>query len=272
MKNKGIFCVSLDTELLWGRWDKDYEKFISRAKKVRTIVGDLLSLFDKYEISATWAIVGALYKKSDKEYPELWSAPDLIDKIKKYSNQEIACHSYSHKEFAKLKKGEAKEELRKCPKAKSFVFPRNKIAHLEILKKHGYIAYRGYEPHLRGFRNSKLLKFIEIFDLLLLIPHTSKPEKVKGLVNIPGNMYFLSARGLRKHIPLNIRYLKAKRSIDKAIKKGGVFHLWFHPIDLADNTERQLLELEKILKYAHKRVEEDKLLNLTMEKIATTQG
>lgn len=268
---KGIFCISLDTELLWGRWDMDYAEFIPRAKKVRGIVDDLLALFDKYEIGATWAVVGSLYENSNKTNPELWGAPDLIKKIKIHKQHEIGCHSYSHREFTKLTKREAEEEVKKCPKAKSFIFPRNKVAYLDLLRKHGYVSYRGYEPHLQNFQNSKLLKIIEIADLLLLIPHTSEPHKHKGLINISGSMYFLSERGLRKHIPNNFRYLKAKRSINRAIKRKEIFHLWFHPIDLADNTKEQLSELEKILKYAHSRIEVGSLLNLTVEEIATTQ-
>jgi hypothetical protein len=247
---KGVFCISIDTELLWGRKDLDYSKFVSKTKKERIIIKKILKLFDKYNIPSTWAIVGKLSEGKD----QLWSGKDIIREIKKHKNQEIGSHSYTHPEFTKLNSSEADYEIRNS-KAKSFVFPRNKIKYLYLLKKYKFVTYRGMDK-----------SFQEL--LIPRIPPVYTPSKTSGLLNIPGSMYFPSARSLKKYIPKNLRFFKSKLGIDSAIKHHKVFHIWFHPVDFADRTEELLQEFEKILKYANQKRNDGKLEIKNMEQIA----
>ncbi len=109
---KGIFCISIDTELLWGRNPSKWQEFYPRAKKVRLIVKRLLKLFEKYQIPATWAIVGNLYlEPTADKYSNFLHSPDIIRDIRKYKNQEIGCHSFSHPDFDKISKKEAEKEV-----------------------------------------------------------------------------------------------------------------------------------------------------------------
>ena len=59
--NKGVFVISIDYEYAWGYRDQtlspEWEKRINGETK---ITKRLLDLFEKYQISATWAIVGHL--------------------------------------------------------------------------------------------------------------------------------------------------------------------------------------------------------------------
>lgn len=249
---KGVFCISIDLELLWGRKDLDYSKFIAKTKKERKIIKHLLNLFKKYEIPTTWATVGKLMEKGDP----LWYAPDIIKMIKKVQNQEIGSHSYTHPEFTKIDSSEAVREYKK-PKSRSFVYPRNKIKYLYLLKKSGFKAYRGKDK--------------TNFEVLMpRIPPVYKPQIKKGLVNIPGSMYFVSARGIRKLIPAKLRYLKAKLGIQAAVKENKIFHLWFHPVDFADQGEKLFKDLELTLKFADKKRREDKLEIKNMLQIANS--
>ena len=244
--NKGILCISIDTELLWGRLETDHNPFISRAQKTRRIIKQLLVLFEKYDIPATWAIVGSLYipPNNKVKYSNLWHAPEIIKEIKKHKNQEIACHSYSHPNFDQITLKQAETEIKKCIelakkqgiKLNSFVFPKNIIKHLDSLKKHGFTNYRGHDK-----RNWELL--------LPTPPPVYTPSKNNGLICIPGSMYFTSSRGTKKYIPGSLRVIKAKMGINKAIKESKVFHTWFHPIDLTDQPTKLLGALENILKY-----------------------
>lgn len=257
---KGTFCISLDLELLWGR-PENYHIFVDRAKKVRLVVKKLLALFVKYNIPATWAIVGKLISKPSKnvQFKNLWYAPDLLRLIKATPTHEIASHSFTHPEFDKISKQAAENELLNCVSAakkqgvvlRSFVFPRNKVAHLNILKKHGIRSFRGAGP-VFPFCGTVFEKVYELMDYILLTPQTGKPSRKSGLLNIPGTMYFLSARGMRKYLPVSVRVLKAKAGIKKAVENRELFHLWFHPIDLAEETEKLLFGLEEIVKYAAK--------------------
>lgn len=269
--HKAVFCISLDTELLWGRRDVGYEKFIKRAGSIRQIIKKLLAIFDKYGIHATWAIVGSLFLPS-REYVEsdsLWRGADIVKEIRSHKNQEIACHSFTHPEFTKLSLKEAEEEISQClhlakksgVTLQSFVFPRNLIKHLGVLNKYKFCAYRGPE----GAKN----KILQMLDYLLLIPHSSKITKQGSLLNIPGTMYYLSARGFRKYIPYQIRVNKAINGINHAIKNGSIFHLWFHPIDLADNSKNLLRGIEEIMAYVKKKEKEGVIKSQNMQEISS---
>lgn len=125
---KGIFVISLDFELLWGV--RDHATISTYGKQIlgaRTAVNEILSLFQTYQIHATWGIVGFLFfehKKmlldnlpkelpkynrshlsnyeylyeigeSESEDPYHFGA-SLIKEIYQTQNQEIASHTFSH--------------------------------------------------------------------------------------------------------------------------------------------------------------------------------
>ncbi|QQG43497.1 MAG: polysaccharide deacetylase family protein [Candidatus Daviesbacteria bacterium] len=260
---KGVLCISIDTELLWGRWDKNYQPFIERTKKERAVIRNLLSLFKKYQIPVTWAVVGNLFLEQKNKDAKLWSGKDIIKLIQENKIHEIASHSFSHIEFDKATKDEAESEISKSVKIArennvnltSFVFPRNKTGHLRLLKKYGFKSFRG--PDKR------------IWELISpTIPPVYEPYIQSGLVVIPGSMYFVSTRGMKKYIPPNLRFLKAKLGIENAIKNKKVFHLWTHPIDLVDNNNQLLCELEKILIYATEKKTQGQLEIKNMGEIA----
>lgn len=248
--NKSIFCISIDTELLWGRKDLDYSKFIEKTKKERKIIKKLLLLFQKYEIPVTWAIVGKLYEKGDK----LWSGQDIINWIKKEKIHELGSHTYSHEIMSKISLEKADIEIRKS-KAASFVFPRNKIKYLHLLRKYGFKSYRAKDK--------------SEYELLIpRFPPTGKAVKLNNLVAIPSSMYFVSSRGFRKFIPSSLRLFKSILGINKAIKNNEIFHIWFHPADFTENSNALFSELEEVLKYANKKRSEGKLEIKTMQQIA----
>lgn len=275
---KGVFCVSVDLELLWGRRNrKEMDLFIPLIKDENGLTGvisSLLSLFKKYSMPATWAIVGKIFIKSDEKDSHLWSGTNLISLIREDPSQEIACHSYTHPEFDQIPESQAEEELKKCVeiasknkiRLSSFVYPRNKIKYLHLLKKYSFNCYRGDTINYLEFSNP----FKDIFKIIsmLIIPKTAKISREEGLINIPGTMYFFSTRGLRGYAPYGIKYWKAKKSIDRAISKKQLFHLWFHPVDFAKDKKRQLKELEKILIYASQKQSQGLLETKNMKQIS----
>src|SRR6266478_1850693 len=99
---KGIFCISIDLELLWGRKDLDYSKFINKTKKERNIIKKLLALFKKYNIPTTWATVGKLYTGKNP----LWSGKDIVKLIKNQKIHELGSHTYSHEIITDISKEE----------------------------------------------------------------------------------------------------------------------------------------------------------------------
>ena len=136
------FYISLDFELFWGL---DLPIHIPNEKKdlfkrTRNLVPDILSLFSKYKISATWAIVGLLltsdlegldlrdesvfpnYKnplsRNFKKIEKIISADsdfsflnciELAKQIFNTENQEIATHTFSH--YYCLESGQLQENF-----------------------------------------------------------------------------------------------------------------------------------------------------------------
>lgn len=136
MKNNGKFVISLDFELLWGVRDKrTIESYGENLANVWEVLPKMLELFEKYNVSATFATVGFLFAKDKKEllkyvptekplYENANLSPynghleslkneqtdsyhfaeSLIQLLQKYPKQEIASHTFSH--YYCLEKGQ----------------------------------------------------------------------------------------------------------------------------------------------------------------------
>lgn len=181
----GALVISLDMELNWGVHDVfTLEEYGENILGARLAVPKMLQLFLKYDIHATWAIVGMLYCESKKELlmklenldisyanklfapqSNLWQvgedeiqdpyhfAHSLIETIKAVPNQEIGTHTFSH--YYCLEDGQQAKHFEKDLQAvvdlnesvTSLVFPRNQTNSdcINICKKYGITAYRGNE-------------------------------------------------------------------------------------------------------------------------------
>ncbi|WP_300438017.1 polysaccharide deacetylase family protein [Christiangramia sp.] len=168
MNNNGTLVISLDFELLWGVFDKvDWKEKEEYFINTRNVIPEILKLFQKNEISCTWATVGMLFNNNwdewnqnipemlpeydneklsaykygnsiqSKESEQLCFAPGLIKQIKETPGQEIATHTYSH--YYCLESGQKMTDFRSdISKAielaekfecrlHSLVFPRNQF-------------------------------------------------------------------------------------------------------------------------------------------------
>lgn len=309
---KGVFTLSLDVELCWGVVDKpdQLKKNMTYYKEARDCIEKILQLLEKYNISATWAVVGHLFRQEciskdgqkhmdiprsiypwyDKDWFDespctchreapLWYGRDIVEKIMGCAaRQEIACHSFSHIPYGdKNTKREALQaDLTNCIdeagkldlKLRSFVFPRNTAGYIDELRSFGFEAYRGIEPSWYSKFPKRLKKICHIIDQFLVIsPSVSLPEYDHGLVNIPASMFYLPMNGFRGLIPLSFRVMKARKGIRRAIRDKKLFHLWFHPFNIATNKEKLLYGLEEIFKLAQASRENGKLQIKSMDEI-----
>lgn len=144
---KGIFVISLDFELYWGVRDKrTIERYQDNLLGAREVIPRILRLFEKYEIQATWAIVGLLFYGTRRElmeslpvktphyvdtnlspYPQLAAignderddpfhyAASLIKAIASCPGQEIGTHTFSH--YYCRESGQQADEFREDLKA-----------------------------------------------------------------------------------------------------------------------------------------------------------
>jgi len=172
MFDAGVLVISQEIELASGVFRFDNWGVLSKdGKPERLALHRLLQLYRDFEIDITFPIVGHLFLDSCsgshpvsptpdwydedpgtsyKEAP-LWYAPDIIEVIlKDQRNHEIASHSFSHVSFHKCSPQVAEFELEACKEVtdkfditlRSFVFPLNRVGHVNLLKKFGYFTYR----------------------------------------------------------------------------------------------------------------------------------
>ena len=166
----------------------------------------LIEFFDSLEIPVTFAIRGQLTEIKSTMLGLLLESPIRHD---------IGAHGYSHKTFTSLSAFEAQSELKLISSGmkkldinpKSFVFPKNKVAHLCLLEKFGYECYRG-EGGLR---------------------------KDEMWIRKQGRLY-----DIRPGFHLGATYdpLFINKIIDISTRNKLPFHLWFHPRDIYETRGR----------------------------------
>lgn len=87
---KGAFVLSLDFELMWGMRDGwSTEDYGANILGVRDVVPRLLSMFERYRLSCTWATVGFLF--FDDKDDLLSSLPDIIPE---YNDASLSPYPY----------------------------------------------------------------------------------------------------------------------------------------------------------------------------------
>jgi len=178
--------------------------------------------------------------------------------------QEIGCHTFSHVILGDsgCSYEAAESEIVACihlaremgVEMRSFVFPRNKPGHLDLLSRHGFTCYRG--PELSWFERKCVPETCKrILHLANAItascPRIVWPQRNGDAVwNIPASMLYFPMHGLRRYLPVSRRVRRAIKGLESAVKQKGIFHLWFHPTNLADNLDTMLTGLRAILEHA----------------------
>ena len=136
------FIISLDFELMWGVRDHrsiaDYGDAVLGARQA---IPRMVALFEDYGIGASWATVGLLFARNQREmldfapdlrpsyaksaldpYPQIrelagmdetsaphWFGRSLLDRIMQSPLQEVACHTFSH--YYGLEDGQTVEQF-----------------------------------------------------------------------------------------------------------------------------------------------------------------
>jgi len=293
--DKPVFIISLDTELAWGFILEPRHKFLallqSEPARARGTIDLLLNLFEKYDIPATWAVVGHLFLDSDEgkvmfhqEMPQfkegwldwdlyssirntpLYYGRDMVEKILASSvKHEIGLHSLFHIPFSQCSQEVAKAEIKQGVELaqrlgitpKSFVFPENSIGHVDVLKSHGFQIYRGIDAKRydtpQGFLNRAI-------DWAIVLPVL--PLQKDNLWEIPGSMYFCEPK-----IPFSV-LPRARLGLNRAIRANKVFHISLHPWSLLVQPSLHKI-LDKFLALVAKKRDEGKLQVMTMGELAS---
>ncbi len=267
----GSLCISIDLELAWGIWDKPSHEYHERCAKLEgTIVERLVQIFERHEVAATWAIVGRLLERDDVASrttafgDRIWYAPALIERVAHAkTRQEIASHGHEHKYFGSTTREQLRADLAAARSVHqrhglafdSFVFPRNDVNHLDLLRDAGISVYRsvddGWFIDVRDRFGRSAGRVANLLDKTLPIPPRSvKVSKHDDLVELPSSMLLFGRKGLRRVVHPSILVRKAMLGLDAAKRSGDTFHLWFHPSNFYYESEQQFEALERIVAYA----------------------
>lgn len=298
----GDVVISLDAELAIGYHDLDESPTRLRAARSGWVAA--LELFDQYDVPATWGIVGhLLLRECDGRHAahplspdwfaadpggsvddeDLWFAPDLVEAITdRETAHEIACHSFSHVEFGRpeITREVADAEVRASLRAAdrhgismdSFVFPRNRVGHLDVLADHGFTCYRGNQPTV-GYADSRFRSVAKLADWYFggeSPPIVTPTVDEHGMVDVPASLFLFSFEGLPRQLlgPVFEQPIVrvARRGVDRVSDGDGVFHMWLHPHDLLrpDGIER----MADILSYVDERRAEGRIEVKTMRQVA----
>jgi len=236
-----IFSIDVDVgsqrlgEKNVGKHDRNVHDYLPESVVGRIeeqAVPLLLQAFDDHEVPATFALRGQLTEVDD-------SIINLI--LKSSVKHDIGAHGYYHKSYTTLSKVEAEKELEMISKGmkkfgiepKSFVFPKNRVAHLSLLEKWGYFCFRGYGDFLR---DSMCVK------------------KCRSLYDIHPGLYLGKC----------FNAILLNRIINIAVKQQASLHVWFHPWDFGNSPEAVNVKMTRVLlpflKYA-----KEKQLNNTLQ-------
>jgi peptidoglycan/xylan/chitin deacetylase (PgdA/CDA1 family) len=193
-----------------------------------------------------------------------WYGRDLLDCVRGARTvHEIATHTFSHliADDPGCPEAVFRSEIAKCvalqrevglPPLRSIVYPTNAIAHLGVLPTLGLVAYRGREQgwHYRAPRALARPAAL-LFRALPFQPpvYDLRPGEPAGLVNVPASMVLLAYDGARRLLPDFSRVWQAARGLRAAATQGRVFHLYFHPYNLA-SSPRMAAVFEAILQVA----------------------
>jgi len=196
----------------------------------------IIDFFNDLDVPATFGIRGQLTEVETSILEHLLESPVPHD---------IGSHGYYHRDFKGLSHDETRNDLELVSAAmkrlninpKSFIFPRNRVARLELLEEFGYECYRGYG----GLRNDGMYikKHGELYDV-----HPSL------------------------YLGNGVNPLLTRKIIDLAVRSRVPCHVWFHPWNLGKEKESVGKHIRKIFfpifKYAKSKEKEGLLEFETM--------
>ncbi len=231
-------------------------------------------------------IENKLIGENEAEDPLHFGA-SLIDRIAQVPGQEIATHTYSHYyclELGATPAAFAADMASAIAIAQhtgyglhSIVFPRNQSGKqfIDQSREAGVPVYRGeatgwlYRPRA-GAGTTNLFRLARFLDGALPIGPRQivQPARHSGSHNVPASRFLRPwTNHLAPYHALHIHRIKTE--MRTAARKGGCYHLWWHPHNFGRNIGRNIAQLDEVINcFKHCR-DELGMVSRTMHDIAT---
>jgi peptidoglycan/xylan/chitin deacetylase (PgdA/CDA1 family) len=295
----GTLLLTFDCEGKWGVVDRlaphHRECYTSRA--LEAAYRGVLSLLERYEIDATFAFTAAFTMNParfrqlgpelersgaaatswmahamveiERENGDGWFAPACFSAVQQAGDHEIASHGFSHipwrasyvsREVAAAELGLTRMVTGfDSPGIETFVYPRNQLAHQDLLPAYGFRIFRAARPSLG--RPANLMRELNVFS-----PSETLGRLDVWPVEVPAGYYLNWRRGLRRCIPLAVTVRRWKHLLRHAARTGGIVHAWTHPEDFVDGHAMFTL-LETILRFTADEREAGRLRVMTCREL-----
>jgi peptidoglycan/xylan/chitin deacetylase (PgdA/CDA1 family) len=278
----GTFMLSFDSEGKWGLVDclTDRHDRLYTTQNLDAAYGRLTGLLEKYGIEVTFAFTAAFTLTADEfealtpDLTELmaeaapwmtsalagirkpgsqgWFSPKCFDMVRDAGCHEIASHGFSHLPWKApyASRAALDAELTMCRKVAAFgqdavttfVFPRNQIAHLDLLPAHGFLAYRESRSS-----SSRAANLASEFNILSRSEAYDVTDDVP--VPIPAGRFLNWRHGLRRCVPAAVTVRRWQNMLRDSARSGGIVHAWTHPENFMDGKDMFPM-LEEVLRFA----------------------
>lgn len=262
------FILSLDCEGKWGVADhltRRHHHWLS-DERLRQAYRGVVDVLDEFEVPATFAFVG-LFAEPEDSFKKLTPAithlaaqatdylsPALFDAsagsrqgwhgawaVEAVSNakvrHEIALHGVTHVPWTSQGRDFFAQELALFRElsppltgSRTFVFPRNAVAHLELLGSEGFEGYRVAPRH-----RSRALSLLSEFNFRTEPERDFQTSKA-DLIPIPAGFFVNWRHGIRRLVPRWLTRARFRRLLDNE-ESGVVIHAWMHPENIASAPE-----------------------------------
>jgi peptidoglycan/xylan/chitin deacetylase (PgdA/CDA1 family) len=221
----------------------------------------ILEILDEFDVPATFAFVGA-FSQSPRDFARIrpafqalsaqaqaylapalldidendgvgWLGNDLVERVaESRAGHEIALHGVTHVPWTAMDEVTAEAEMAlfrelqgPVRQSRTFVYPRNLVAHAAILARHGFTGYRKARP-LRSRAHSLLSEFN-------LFESPEQPERPDDIVHIPAGFFLNWRSGLRRLVPPVVTRMRASKLLAAAAESSAIVHYWLHPENIA---------------------------------------
>jgi peptidoglycan/xylan/chitin deacetylase (PgdA/CDA1 family) len=256
------FMLTFDCEGKWGVADclGQRERTLLSDARLDDAYKSILDLLDEFSIPSTFAFVGLFAQSREcfallrpeldrwaAELPYLRLALDDIDSTNgagwhgdrwvdavgaTRTSHEIALHGVTHTPWTMLDRRLAEAELSLLDKlegpvvdSRTFVYPRNLVAHIDLLSSHGFLGFRA-RPRERS-RAASLASEFNLFE------RPEQPLSGSSITTIPAGYFVNWRHGLRKLVPTRLTVARAARLLRLAAHCDGIVHYWLHPENVA---------------------------------------
>lgn len=257
------FILSLDCEGKWGVADHlthAHARDLSDAKLLEAY-RSILHLLDEFQIPATFAFVGAFSQSAagfrelrpaleafrhfapayiggalhdiDQRSGDGWHGDRLIQLVTgSRIEHEIALQGVTHVPWSNFAPESAEVEMAlfrslqgPIRQSRTFVFPRNLVAHTHVLERHGFDGFRkARSPRVRA---------VSLLSEFNLLEAPEFPDPSPGIMPIPAGFFLNWRHGLRQIVPQAVSRMRMRNLLRAASATRGVVHYWLHPENIA---------------------------------------